>query len=1159
LNRELGVESDEWRSIELSVSIGDGHIEQESASINDAPEPETEPAEPTPAEVLADHVASIRKKGDMIDAVPALGNKYQYGVRTGLLPAAITGISMAASYPIAAGLATVFAAGLTAGAYGAYKHIRRTLPEAQRRRFIPELEPTGIIYELFRVPGAKKGDEPEVHMRYYGPTHFDAHDESGKLLDGRESALQMLDIAEQAGVDKVMASTSLWCNISPGDTDADSEARSKFMDQNAEHMEAYLNERGKHIYQKGEKGQKGPLQDFVVSGTPAELREKLQASSEQENKKQLEALYTVLEAVDPAHPVLVARNNAKIDKDLQYKLPIATKHAISRDNSSVIRNRIGKNQMVNDAAAFSDVTGVETDMARRGGFELCLDEYDAPEPKTALTATLYADTLSDETRRELNLPPDKESRIAFVNSRGEIIESQSLEELLNMESEEIIAMLEHPELYNGQQASLDKGTFIKAATVLIRQRLDPRIGTSGAPLKIHQKNSDEAGKTPRTLDVNFVSKRLFNLERPDDSDVHVWHRKNNPMLAKKGFVGIGALLAATALVYGAGKIEESNYQHALTDAREAVAAANHINPKNVDPESDTFKDAIQTYMAEHAGVVSNVWGSAKDAEKAFDKFLKHNASSPPNASSSDNLPGVGNAEFIGPETTEWQITPHGLSAEGYWASGTSSELHEGEHSLFWSIYHDTSSESLHLPTTVQPNTISLEVSRNVSSGEGSGSLRLPVLTGMVPIAASIDGRPVVIDRLANNTYVVHDQDVAGTASYGLSSGLLQYWLAPDAANHNVAVVKPFTFVEGDDGKPVSREAYAGQIEKDWSAIFPNFATMSASERASAVGSYLHHNYGYSRTPFSSDISTESRPDTYNRQIINIDPRLLVCNSAATETVIASVVDEVHSSAKQDTNYGVALGYLNTGSGISANALTNREAHMWNVDNDLDTPDIDNTPSASSETLTGVPNEQPESPLPYLPIVGAIAAAAALGYQYRRGLWRGAQQVAMSTQRGYHQAVQKYSSPRIEALKRKLHSQPGALAVAAELSDAMQWSEDPDVATTLERLRRFPDTTKTIGEHVEKILRPYVHGETARQALKPALGRRLVQKLPEGVRPKQTPAQAAAIESYNVLNVARRLHRYTHLNTKASERLARAGIRKPAAHKEGYATITVNAD
>jgi len=1152
LNREFGSDTSGWRLTEPAGPIEAHKDEQkpalvdgvpvDGASLIEAPEQESQAQEPTPVEILMGQVESVRKKGDMIDAVPALGNKYLYGVCTGLLPAVATGMSVAASYPIAAGAVSVAATGLIAGAYGGYKHKWRTLPEAQRRRFIPENEPTDMVYELFRVPAVKRGDEPEVHMRYYGPTKFDVQDEDGKQLDGRDAGLRMLDLAEQAGVDKVMIGTWQWCNISPGDTDADTDARVAFMNENAEQMEDYLNERGKHIYQKK------PLKDFVISGTPAELREKLQASSEQENKKQLEALYNALEAVDPTHPVLTARNNAEIDRSLKYKLPIAAKQAMSRDNSSVIRNRVGKVQMANDAAIFSPDTETAMTSAGGGNYALSLDGRDVPDPKTTLTAVLIADTLSDETRRELKLPAEKESRIAFVNNRGEVVETQSLEELLNMTSEEIVAMLEHPELYNGEQASLDKDTFVKAVTVLIRQRLDSRIGNSTVPLKIHQEQSDEAVKTPRLFDKELIGKHLFKLDRSDDTDLSVMHPKNYRMLGKKGGAGLGALLITAALAYGAGSMAEHDYQGAVTEARVAVAAANHKNPKNVDPDSEIFKEAIRTYMDEHAGPLANTWGSLKDAEKALNKFILHSAPTHFSASSADNSPGVGNAEFIGPERVEWQIASHGLSAAGYWAAGTSSKLFEGSYmpgigrSLSWSEDAETMTDELHLPTSLQLNAKSLEVSRTISDGEGKSTVKLPVLEGMVPVAASLDGKSVVIERHADNTYTVHNSSAQPGYKYSLDNGVLRYWLAPDPANHDVVVIEPFEFTSGGESTPAPRETYVGQIEKDWNAIIPGFSAMSASERASVVGSYLHKNYDYSRTPFPSDTSTESRPDTYNRQIINIDPRLLVCNSTATETAIATVVDEAHSNAKQDRSYGIATGYLNIG---DADTLTNREAHMWNVDNDLRTPHIDNTPSASVETVTGVPNQPPEDPFPYLELFGGVVALGALGYQYRRGLLRGAKRTSLATQTGYNKAVQQYTVPRIVALERTLRAQPETLAVAAELSDAMQWSEDPDVAATLDRLRRFP-TAKTPDEHIEKVLRPYVHGETARQALKPPLATRVLQKLPKSIQPKQTPQQAAATRSYQVLATASRMRKYMDVGTKAAERLAQLRKRRPSA-------------
>ena len=449
------------------------------------------------------------------------------------------------------------------------------------------------------------------------------------------------------------------------------------------------------------------------------------------------------------------------------------------------------------------------------------------------------------------------------------------------------------------------------------------------------------------------------------------------------------------------------------------------------------------------------------------------------ASSSDKVSAVGDVNHTKPPEAEWKLEAKGMKTDGYWASSTSHKLTvlPGDGALGWIgnetvVYYKQSGRN-DLPATYEGEQY-IKVSRELSGEDmpeselGHHMARVPVLEGTTVVAATLDGEQVTLYTMQDGTTGL--VATSGTKNYGL----LEYWLVPDAAARRPHAVEPITFNAKQQSSDFTEVPYV------WDEVIPHFADKSPAEQRRLMDEYLSNEFYYTFTPDADKGAVVFKaPGQYTREVL--EKEVAQCNRAATTFAIGTIAPSnspelsVAESATAEEDYvNIVTGYHNDGD----KALTDHEAHMWNVETDADrfdptptkrAPEADKTQegafSAGSPTLSESAAEDS------LELIGWLLGSAAAGALLARPGSRALRKFTVNQARR--------ARSRTENLRQKLTADPAALHQALDILDAVQHDPKRDItkAAALGNSAILSDRSAQAG--LEKLMMVSHHNQDGR--------------------------------------------------------------------------------
>lgn len=446
-----------------------------------------------------------------------------------------------------------------------------------------------------------------------------------------------------------------------------------------------------------------------------------------------------------------------------------------------------------------------------------------------------------------------------------------------------------------------------------------------------------------------------------------------PMLTKFVWGALGAGLMITAGAK-AGSLINDIYDARLEGAQKALSAEGNTLPLSERKErlyDKAFEGAawmpVWKFLREDIPDVLDIESPMK-LPKIAGPLLPIAAADSERTTSGQDIP-IGNSppETGGVPVAHWNIDSEGLNPAGYWAVGTSAELEWDNTSFVWRRYADDRPSKQLLPTGIDSPKDTIKVTRHLEASDADITnrqlLRIPVLNGTRPIAASIDGREVALLQQDDNTFMLQNPRALGGGE------AVEYYLASQPSLLPKATQAPR--IQSHSPADISR------LKTAWEDRIPGFADASPEGRARLIADYISSNHTYTLQPF--DEAPHDFDQYFNETVEDKEGK---CDTTAT---LAALPYDPAPQGEAVVN--VADGYYNQ-TGTDTSTLTGQELHAWNVvgksKGDKPQAPIDGTPSGPGGQNDNSEKQGSESSdNDYLLYGGGLLALAGLGYAMRR--------------------------------------------------------------------------------------------------------------------------------------------------------------------------------
>jgi hypothetical protein len=484
------------------------------------------------------------------------------------------------------------------------------------------------------------------------------------------------------------------------------------------------------------------------------------------------------------------------------------------------------------------------------------------------------------------------------------------------------------------------------------------------------------------------------------------------------------------------------------------------------------EDVLQRLAAESP--VSYAWYNLQDTIPTLDPWHHTPEATPPPPEETTGKDAFERNDQ--PVVSEWDISAHGnIGVTGHWAVSTYSTLNIDTFNWTANTELNTKLKPVELPMSPAPDgKPSIEVSRYLSSGDrmiGTNLIRIPVLEGTKPVAASLDGRPVKLRALEGGTYVL---EVNGQ----VDQSRLTFWLENAKYHATPHATRVPIATKGGFGLP------AGAVDDVWARFIPGYKELNAHDRFEKVVDYVQTNFKY------------RLDNKYNKYDADSDPLVGITQSIlekGTGNCYYSAALELTSTMSGKDPYGLGGGFLVQDP--DARQLSSRALHAWALDQfgtqdgtpykDIlpadgawlrEKPQNGNQPKIAGASSSGTesnlnpfvaekpPAPKAPEPLPIWPmsIPPLALTAAGMVLVNRRNL--------AESRRRLGEAYNNWW----------LKHNPEATHTASEVIDAARWDPERDILEAIARVRK-PTSGKNplaidVTNVVDKLIRPENHGD-----------------------------------------------------------------------------------
>ncbi len=844
-----------------------GPIEDEIRAVSNM-----EPMLLTPEERFAEHVETVRKDGDIVDATKWAYSLWYRKATIAAGAAAAGQVFSVAPVSLTKSLA-VFSLPI---AMLARSYYRSRQAEDRRDKYLAddmEMEELGQGYELYRVRD-RRTDKDEVVMRWYGSVPLEEADEKSGIptvLSAADSLQRVADLARDNNIPYVLVEPRILQKVIDIPEPGPGEPSSR--DPVLLGVGALL------------KRQKGYSPDFFINDEKVEDINLL--------AYQPDGLESLGRRIRTVH---------EITPSLQRMVDVLRSRSPQHPLLKVYDDFAGSPELLYDKLAKRGRTAVEarlSDVAAEGR----TSRFDPPGKNKISMAGRLQDDASVQWH---------------VN--GKLRDKQGFEGALGLTKQQIQQMMAHPELYSNRPYEIvraaEAGIYLAA-----RKLIEVQDEAENKPL-VHI--TSDRPQFLDLLDKSLTSSRPIQYL---DYNNHGFRRTISADKRRtKKFLSSMAL-AATSFVAGvAGDIVLDDVASSRDTAIYNTASGSQAGPTSIISDEilkqyATFRKNEEAFLdwLPTSRITSDGSGKARDGEEDAGRELGDRKTS-----------GVGNVDLKNSHITDWHVqAPPGLSTAGYWSEATSYQL--GNPSDGWSVDLPDPIDTPALPTTItaEQKDRTIEVSRRLSRGDISmnsftapnpyGSsyniMHIPVLDGTRPVAAQLGGQPVEIDIKEDGTYAVIFRGDQASLEEVMPDPTLKYWLEPGQsmpvhATEQLKITK--LGPKGDVPEEWNPKVF---IEK-WKQVYPELSG-SSFIRPEQQAAYLQERFQYASSPLTKELSKDMEgnrvdwPEFFDRQF---PVKQANCNVARTLIGLSNpTLNEAH-------------GYRNDGD----NTLIRKEYHAWLV-------------------------------------------------------------------------------------------------------------------------------------------------------------------------------------------------------------------------------------
>lgn len=1035
---------------------------------------DTRPGEAaTPAQAFAEHVQDVREHGDALDFIPAYSQKLAVGAKWWSAPAFLGVLMIATSSQVpterwSQGMAYTLATGVLAGGacYGAHKNYKNQHKNLAEKAWGQDTQNrVDETYDLFRVQTGTDeltgGPTYEVHMRYYCYASYGRRRKDGRVYTTADHVKDAAALAESAGVDKLMISTVMAEAL---DVSTDDAVPMKKILEDAKPIklrpDAFRNE-------------------DVVIRAPREWRTVEDRPFTGQKKDELGELVKALAKIDANHPVIRAYNDHKgrltLAQALNSAVQATIRHEFSKSQKGSKRDQVRVN--TKEGAAGEALIPRHMEASLRG--------YSVPAQQTAprdAGAGQQAAPKSKEVqpaRRIYRLEWSRDGTVSDVRPAEDVVSygwsSKKDQELL---------------LKNPTSSPNDAKQLI---LLLLAQQLDPAMSAeqkkalpSAAVVPKQEKKASgirSDGVYPVLMRMLTDSVKVHKIQ--PDYEGAAWPSSRRKLLTAVGIVaaiGFGTYFGAEAT----NKAHEEQLAVAEQHVIAGYAKKHDIDPDKLDLGDPIVNQHIREYAEEYTLTpLSLGWekliGAQRTYSEWFDSVAAHNqwvdflfgssedkpaasGPAPDVATTSSKANLVGDIHRTKPPEAEWNLEAKGMTTAGYWAATTSSKLVmlPNDGGLGWSS-NETIAYSDNLPANYNGEQY-IKVSRQLTPQDMPANsqvyhlARVPVLEGTAIVAATLNGKPVI-------RYGMQDGTTGLAAVDGISNhGALEYWLAPDPNARRPHAINPITVNAKQKGFDFTEVPYV------WNKVISHFSEKTPAEQRRLMADYLNDKFYYALAPFEEkgEPPFES-PGQYTEDVLK--ERRAQCNLAATILAIGTVAPsnppeltaaEAVTAEPDDVN--IVVGYHNDGD----KALTDHEAHMWNVESDADRIDpvpVNHEPEAAETSQLPAESPTDES----LRLIGWLLGSAVAGALLQRPARSAWYKVAAK------RAVRAQSQAK--TLLEDITNDPQALHQALDILDAVRHDPSRDLVRAANRKPAFADERNAKEAGLAKLMMVSHHDRT----------------------------------------------------------------------------------
>lgn len=992
-------------------------------------------AQQTPVEALTTHVQLIAEQDDVL-ALPTIQPKSFLRLSGAL--------SAGGALWVAAGETPVnIIEGIVVGGLAFLALKRAVISEPGRRDKTTQEKfnrgaqvAADAHYELFRIPGNGKGQEPRIAMRWYGPVKNPDEKTADELL------AEVAELARQAGVDQLLVGEDLATKSSSLPKPGKTTTMAKWLKREEKiSVGGHAKRDVIHVAEPAE------WATFVRESRRGNASDKPKFAADldkvdRESKIPLETLVTWLEADYPNHPALAATRKYAAKPADQ-----ATQHASVDERQALERRRAAQRKQ--------DLLST-----LKAGLVRQLQERDSPTPMMCKTSPWRG-------RAQATMVQITGERVTYLMGGWGIIHETTLDRVFNTDN------------IPGLRAMFDRATGPLSGSpkvhaleyALYKTLLNDKSPFDGLLEKNDEAVSARQPLQPLDKPPSSALRQLVYGEMSADKNVRISQSLQRMRRLAAACMGI-------AMGLGVGMVTHYTDRQYATVEQAAAAEIAHeqgYDPKQVTVDPEAIRDRVNSWSGWNRLWAGSVDGRTTVNDLTFQGLIALKDLFPEGSGNGEGPMGgisstesaVGNVKNGNDQTTLWSLEPHNMDPTGLWISNVSNTLFGKKAAdghavtMAWGFSSAPYTfERLEIPSTysayqaspwidVSPDSW-IKATRFVRPSEfivnpktGEAFLPLLVLQGTVPVAISASPPSVQMAIGDNGTYAMALHQKPDTVTK------VEYWVAQPTQPLELQYRPHATKEREFAGDMLTNKRTANQLYG-----IPGYQheTDTVKRRALLVD-YLQHHFNYDFSPYSDeDLRKITTWATF--AYVTMQSNKANCNVASTLVAL------------QDNKLNIAVGELN-GSGEGQNSLQVNELHQLDVDKEGTF--IDPTPSRKTVGSTG--HEQPASTLPMAALLGLLVAAGVIAAQRKRL----PHMVHMGKDK-----VLTLVADRAAAEMADLHISV-LLATAAAVEQAL-YSKD-GVVDTKKVMQRATDPTLTRAQAEKLMARSFIYGPTTQKHLR----------------------------------------------------------------------------